>query len=82
MLTNNELDSVSQVVVRGVDLHDGDVRTLLHLESGIHEAVLGDPGIGINKQDDLSTTSSAILSTRVDLHSDIPSSPCSPFTLL
>jgi hypothetical protein len=41
------------------DLHDGDVGALLHLEGGIHETVLGDSGVGVDKQDDLSTDSSA-----------------------
>lgn len=41
------------------DLHDGNVGALLHFESGVHETVLGDPGIGVDEQDDLSTSSSA-----------------------
>lgn len=35
--------------------HDGDVWALLHLERGVHEAVLGHSGIGIDKEDDLPT---------------------------
>jgi hypothetical protein len=41
------------------DLHDGDIGALLHLEGGIHETVLGNSGIGVDKQDNLSTDSSA-----------------------
>lgn len=37
------------------DLHDGDVWALLHLECGVHEAVLRNPRIGIDKENDLST---------------------------
>jgi hypothetical protein len=34
------------------DVHDGNVGALLHLECGIHEAVLGYPGVGIDEEDD------------------------------
>lgn len=41
------------------DLHDSNIRTLLHLKGGIHKAIFRDPSIGIDKQDDLSTRTSA-----------------------
>lgn len=42
-----------------VDSHDGHIGALLHLKSGIHETILGNPGIGINQEDDFSATWSA-----------------------
>jgi hypothetical protein len=58
-------DQPGPISVRGGHLHDGDIGTLLHLESGVHEAVFGNPSIGINQEDDFSTTWSAIQYTRV-----------------
>jgi len=60
VLAGNKLD-LGSWLMGGVDLHDGDIGTLLHLESGIHETVFGNPGIGINQEDDLSTRRSAML---------------------
>jgi hypothetical protein len=53
VLTDDQLEPSDRLVV---GLHDSDIWTLLHLESGVHEAVFRNPGIGINKKDDLSTT--------------------------
>jgi len=42
-----------------MDIHDSDVWTLLHFQSGIHEAVLGDSGVGVDEEDYLTTNKSA-----------------------
>lgn len=69
----------------GVELnvHDGNIWTVLHLKRSVHEAVLWDPRIGVNEKDELTTASSANRPNLVaSSHPDVTSCPCSTRTFL